>query len=588
VTNAHDAIHSAFAHHEAGDLDAAEALYAAVLADEPENLNGLQLLGLVMHQRGHTAEAVMLLQKAIAVLESRGQAGAQHAALYGNLGTALRAAGRTREAVAQHRRGLDLDPTIAALHANLGNALLADGDPQGGIASLEAARQLGPLPADCLRNLAAAYHAVGSVRAERGDNPGAIDALRRCLETDVRHAGALYRLGAVLASVGLLDLAISMLETAAAVSPDDARVFGALGNALQAQGKSARALACFRHACALAPLITWPAARQPADYSVLLIQAPGVANTPPEFLLGGAGGDCFFYPLLPGAAPDFDMLRRHGDIVVNLISDADQGGAILTTAAGLVDRLGKRAINHPRRILDTGRDAIGKRLAGIPHCHVPVTVRLSRAQLAVPDVAAVLMQHGPAFPLLLRIAGTHGGEAFEKIDCAADVAKFLDQHHEAADFYASTYVDYRSIDGCFRKYRFVFIGKEILPYHLAIGNVWKVHHYTTEMDRHPWMQEEEKSFLDRPGAVFSPAHYDALQAIRAAIDLEFFGIDCSLDRDGNVVVFEVNASILIHDDNAQFPYKTPHCRRIKAAFEAMLAHAAKEAKAATGLVAQAW
>jgi hypothetical protein len=40
------------------------------------------------------------------------------------------------------------------------------------------------------------------------------------------------------------------------------------------------------------------------------------------------------------------------------------------------------------------------------------------------------------------------------------------------------------------------------------------------------------------------------------------------------VVFEVNASMLIHDDNADFPYKTPHCIRIKEAFDAMLKRAA--------------
>ena len=30
--------------------------------------------------------------------------------------------------------------------------------------------------------------------------------------------------------------------------------------------------------------------------------------------------------------------------------------------------------------------------------------------------------------------------------------------------------------------------------------------------------------------------------------------DCSLDRDGTIVVFEVNASMLVHNDNKDFPY----------------------------------
>jgi hypothetical protein len=359
------------------------------------------------------------------------------------------------------------------------------------------------------------------------------------------------------------------------VRPDDVKSYAELGNVLQAQGDDARAFACFRRACELQPLATWAAASQPAAFAVLLIQAPGVANTPPEFLFGNSSYDRHFFALLPGIKPDLDLLRRHGDIVVNLICDVDQGPDMLAAAADVIDRLGKPVINHPHRILGTGRDAIAKLLAGIPLCRVPLAIRTTRAELAAPDAVAHLERDGFAFPLLLRVAGTHGGDAFEKIESRDGIASFLAAHAAADEFYVTAFADYQSPDGHFRKYRFVFTNGEILPYHLAIGNGWKVHHYSTEMDRHAWMQDEERAFLQNPGGVFSPAHYEALAAIRAAVGLEFFGIDCSLDRDGNVLVFEVNASMLIHDDNADFPYKTPHCVRIKAAFEAMLTRAAK-------------
>ena len=91
------------------------------------------------------------------------------------------------------------------------------------------------------------------------------------------------------------------------------------------------------------------------------------------------------------------------------------------------------------------------------------------------------------------------------------------------------------------------------------------------MDKNAWMQNEEEMFLRDPARVFNENHYEALRAIQLAIGLEFFGIDCSVDREGNLVVFEVNASMLVHDDNSTFPYKTPHVARIKAAFDCMLA-----------------
>ncbi len=84
------------------------------------------------------------------------------------------------------------------------------------------------------------------------------------------------------------------------------------------------------------------------------------------------------------------------------------------------------------------------------------------------------------------------------------------------------------------------------------------------------MQQEEEAFLNDPAAVFSSMHDQALREIQQRIGLDYFGIDCGLDRSGNLVVFEVNASMLVHDRNEQFPYKAPFVRRIKSAFDAML------------------
>ena len=673
MTAANELIASAFERHQAGDLDKAEALYHQALSTEPDNLNGLQLLGLLIHQRGRTVEAITLLDQAIAVLEGRTEApAAQHAALYNNMGNVLWAAGRAAEAVTNYRRGIALDPDLAELHANLGNVLLAEGDSASAIASYEAALQLGPLSTQCRHHLADAYLAAGRLADARRlhldmpatlaevsssalespeecvrvarilnarsdhkaaedicrsalqltpghpdalltlagilvdmgtpeeaasicrrlieqtpenahaqyvlgraliglrDNSGASEALRRCLELDACHTGALYNFGILLAKTGFDRVAVQLFERTIEIRPDDAKSYVELGNVLQAQGDTARAFACFRRACELRPLVTWRAAKQPAQLSVLLIHAPGVANTPPEFLLGNSSYERHFYALLPDMKPDIDLLRRHGDVVVNLISDVDQGLEFLTAAADLIDRLGKPTVNHPRRIPGTARDAVAKRLAGIPLCRAPRVVRTTRAALLAPDAVADLGGGGFTFPLLLRVAGTHGGDAFERIECGGDIAKFLAAHAGAEEFYVTVYADYQSADGHFRKYRFVFTNGEILPYHLAIGNIWKVHHYTTDMKLHPWMQDEEKAFLEHPSRVFSPAQFQALAAIRAAVGLEFLGIDCSLDRDGNVLVFEVNASILIHDGNADFPYKTPYCVRIKEAFEAML------------------
>jgi hypothetical protein len=138
------------------------------------------------------------------------------------------------------------------------------------------------------------------------------------------------------------------------------------------------------------------------------------------------------------------------------------------------------------------------------------------------------------------------------------------------DRYLIEYIDYRSDDGYFRKYRFIFVDGQILPYHLAIGSDWKLHHDSTDMADQQWMQREEESFLNDPASVFDSGHYRALREIQQRIGLDYFGIDCGLDRSENLVVFEVNASMLVHDRNEEFPYKAPFVLRIKSAFDEML------------------
>jgi hypothetical protein len=110
------------------------------------------------------------------------------------------------------------------------------------------------------------------------------------------------------------------------------------------------------------------------------------------------------------------------------------------------------------------------------------------------------------------------------------------------------------------------VNGEILPYHLAIA----VHHDSTDMADHPWMQREEEAFLNNPASVFAPSRYQVLREIRERIGLDYFGVDCGLDRSGNLVMFEANASMLVHDQNEGFSYKTPFVHRIKSAFDNML------------------
>ena len=373
------------------------------------------------------------------------------------------------------------------------------------------------------------------------------------------------RLGRACYELNEPEAALAHFRQAVALNPDDAESFYWTGAICQSLGDVDGARTAYARAAEIAPLIRRNAVKSPADFRVLALYAPFAGNTPAEFLFAEAAYDTDTLALLAASRIDAASLGNI-DVVVNLISDADQAAAELPIAAALAAQLGKPVINEPGKIAHTTRDAVAALLPGIDGCRVPKILRIDAG--ADVSAAAIEAMLPFAFPLLARPAGTHGGDDFEKIETIAALSDFLAQL--GGDRYLIEYLDYASHDGYFRKYRFIFADDEILPYHLAIGRDWKLHHDSTDMGDHEWMQREKAAFLENPGAVFDAGHYSALRAIRARIGLDYFGIDCGLDREGRLVVFEVNASMLVHADNAAFPYKDPYVRAIKAAFDAML------------------
>ncbi|KFG95470.1 hypothetical protein GQ56_0120470 [Burkholderia paludis] len=410
------------------------------------------------------------------------------------------------------------------------------------------------------------------IRQDRFDE--AIGWLTPLLERPGDHAAVSRQLGLAETCAGRHARGLAHFQRALEHDPDDAALAHTVANLQQALGLAHEADASFRRALRLKPLVTIPAAVEPAAFRALFVFAPGAGNTPFEFLIERAHFESNIITLLPDMAYDVDRLRIHADVVVNLVSDVDRGRALLAPAQALVAGVGRPVVNAPAVIAQTSRDAVARQLAQMPGCHVPQTSLHDKAGLH-----AMLSGTSPAtlpFPLLARPAGTHGGDDFERMEHAAQLLAFVDRF-DAEHFYLTPYADYQSADGYFRKYRFVYVDDEILPYHLAIGSQWKVHHATTDMAHHAWMQDEERAFLDDPWQVFGTAQRDGLQAIRDAIGLDYFGIDCGLDRDGAVVVFEVNASMLVHGNNASFPYKTAAVERIRQAFHALLARRAAAA-----------
>jgi tetratricopeptide (TPR) repeat protein len=552
----------------------ASAMPASAPGAEPEEtLKGTSAahwlrLGQEHYAAGRHDEAFAAFQLGLATVEAQ-PAGSTPvetvAELHSKLGNACMVRGDLGSAAANYKSALRLIPGLTACWCNLGNILVQTGKPQDAIAYYLEALKLDPRHWASRTNLVQALAATKQYIIAKA-------LLLELLGERPQEAVLRHQLGKVHYELEEIQDAVASFEQAIALNPRDADSLYWIGGIKQRSGDDAAAQAAYAQAARIQPLIRRPAIKSPADFRVLALYAPFGGNTPTEYLFKNANHDTDTLALFEDNSYDPQAFGQGIDIVVNLISDVDQAGAMLPLAAYLVERLGKPTINDPRKIQRTTRDMVAELLTGIEGCRIPkISRQQAGTELSVESLRAALPQ---ATSILVRPVGTHGGDDFDKIDGADELASYLAKP-AGTDRYFIEYADYRSADGFFRKYRFIFVDNQVLPYHLAICDDWKVHHVNTDMANQNWMQDEEAAFLNDPTLVFNERHYRALREIQKRIGLEYFGIDCSVDINGELLVFEVNASMLVHDDNAEFPYKNPAVYRIKAAFDAMLARFAK-------------
>ncbi|MEK9723550.1 MAG: tetratricopeptide repeat protein [Rhodospirillaceae bacterium] len=225
--------------HEAGDLLGAGTLYREILAVEPDHVDALNLLGVVMHAAGEVDLAIELTGRAAALAPD-------YAAPCVNLGNALQAAGRADEAVAQFQRGLELEPDNAIAASNLASALTDLGRYDEAAAAAEQAVALAP-------ELPDAYVNLGNAQLALGQADDAVAAQTAALERDPHHAGAWFNLGNAHMDAGDPAAAVAPFRKAAELDPRRAAGHYNLGNALQRFDRYADAAEAFGRALALEP-----------------------------------------------------------------------------------------------------------------------------------------------------------------------------------------------------------------------------------------------------------------------------------------------------------------------------------------------
>jgi tetratricopeptide (TPR) repeat protein len=527
--------------------------FEAALAAEPGHPAALAGQAMSLQELGRSAEAVLAYQAAI-------KAGRNDAETFYNLGVAQHACGQFEQALASFAQACTLRPDYVTALKRLSSTLAQLGQLKP---ALDVQSQIFALEPDC----ADTWCARGNIEQSLDHMAEAIACYDKAISLRPRFGSALANRAAAKQICGHAEAALADIDAALKFGASSTEALLTKAYILKDLKRESDALASFRKAAKSEPPLTFPATTSPAAARVLLVFSPITGNTPFEDMASNTPCHCEVLLLVPGVKYDVQALRKKTDLVVNLVSDADCDAEVLACSRELIEALKLPVINRPDLVSHTDREEISSLLAQFPQCVVPKTLLISAEALkAKPDIAAL----GFSYPVIIRPAGTHGGEGMELVHDAAALTVYL-QNAVSKNVYLTHYVNYASPDGHFRKCRFIFVGSKIMPYHLAIGDHWKVHHATTRMAEHQWMQDEESLFLDEPERFFSVENFAALEAIRSAVGLDYFGIDCGLDPQGRLLVFEANASMLVHLHNEQFPYKDPHVLAIKQAFSELLA-----------------
>ena len=317
-----------------------------------------------------------------------------------------------------------------------------------------------------------------------------------------------------------------------------------------------------------------PCAAKPPHLRVLALAAATDigSNTPIEFLLERSGIELTTLYVMPETGwPDW--LPPH-DVAMVVAADSDD-------CRGALDKIARAAPNWPRPLVNApeligrlDRDKLHGLLEGVEGLQIPRTASVTREQLAKLSQSA-LRESGVsadlAFPVIARPRGSHAGKGLAKLDDAAAIEAYLGEHAEEL-FFVSRFIDYRSDDGLFRKYRVALIDGRPYACHLAIADRWDIWYMNAQMAASESKRREEEAFMRTFDVGFAQRHGAALAGLAKRVGLDYFTVDCAETRDGSLLVFEADNTAIVHDMDSPdiFPYKVPQMRKVFDAFAAML------------------
>lgn len=358
-----------------------------------------------------------------------------------------------------------------------------------------------------------------------------------------------------------IDDAVTAFQRALASDPENIAAHLGMYEALQVKGDPAAAVAHQRRALEQQQLFLDKPTPKGAP-SILLVAIPGdwQANVPLEFLYSSLNVGVYKLFVGPGL-PWPDPQGLPGDVIFNAVAQSDAADETLATLQSWLPKIGRPLLNSPAAVRKLSREGVARDFAGMNGALVPNVRRVKRESLGP----------GIELPAIVRPIASHAGSALGKIEGTDQWSSYLETT-PATEFYVAPFIDYRSADGFFRKYRIIFVGGVPYAQHLAISDRWMIHYYNALNEREAWIRDEEARFLSDVFSAFDGPRRHVLEELGRRVGLDYFGIDCGIIPDGRVLFFEVDAAMIVHlgDSPELYPYKQRYVPRIPEALQKLI------------------
>ena len=150
------------------------------------------------------------------------------------------------------------------------------------------------------------------------------------------------------------------------------------------------------------------------------------------------------------------------------IGESEANRTLLRRLEAVIPAWPRPVLNLPASIARLARDTASELLQSAPGVVMPRSFRIERQTLdrvGRGEQHIACIQEGMDFPVIVRPVGSHAGKGLVKANDPECISEYL-QTMPQFEFYVTRFVDYRSKDGLFRKYRVVLIDGQSVQFSL--------------------------------------------------------------------------------------------------------------------------